>query len=403
MSRLSIFTPTHDPRFLADLYASIKDQPFDEWLVLHNNGSRPVGFKDPRVKEVTAENTPPLVGALKAEACRRATGDILVEVDHDDLLAPTAIEKVRDALSGPAGFCYSNTVETDNDFKPRARYSEKYGWRYRPIEYAGHPLNELVAFPPMPDSISRIWFAPNHVRAFRRDVYTAVGGYDESLRVLDDLDLMCRLYQLTPFQHIDAPLYVYRVHGKNTWLQNNDEIQTGVWKIHDRYAEALVSAWSQRSALRRLDLGGRFAKKEGFESVDLLDADVCCDLDERWPFADSSVGMIRAYDIFEHLRDPLHTMREVYRVLAPGGWLFAQVPSTDGRGAFQDPTHRSYWNENSWLYYTHRNWSRYIDSPVRFQAVRSYTTAKDAREVCWTVAHLVSLKDGYRPPGLIDI
>jgi len=27
------------------------------------------------------------------------------------------------------------------------------------------------------------------------------------------------------------------------------------------------------------------------------------------------------------------------------------TPSTDGRGAFQDPTHLSFWNLNSWFYF----------------------------------------------------
>jgi len=145
------------------------------------------------------------------------------------------------------------------------------------------------------------------------------------------------------------------------------------------------------------------AAREGFETVDLHNADIQCDLNGRWPFEDSSVGVIRAMDIFEHLTDSVHTMRECYRVLAPGGWVFAQVPSTDGRGAFQDPTHRSFWNENSWLYFCHQNWAKYIGTPVRFQAPRVFTTNKDERQVCWTIAHLISMKDGYRPPGKIEI
>ena len=57
-------------------------------------------------------------------------------------------------------------------------------------------------------------------------------------------------------------------------------------------------------------------------------------------------------------------MREIHRCLAPQGWLLSQTPSTDGRGAFQDPTHVPFWN------YTRADQNRFIDCPVRFQANR---------------------------------
>jgi hypothetical protein len=38
-------------------------------------------------------------------------------------------------------------------------------------------------------------------------------------------------------------------------------------------------------------------------------------------------------------------------VLTHLGKLDILVPSTDGRGAFQDPTHVSFWNINSFYYY----------------------------------------------------
>jgi SAM-dependent methyltransferase len=47
-------------------------------------------------------------------------------------------------------------------------------------------------------------------------------------------------------------------------------------------------------------------------------------------------------------------MEEIWRVLKPGGIFESSTPSTDGRGAFQDPTHISFWNRNSWLYYSEK-------------------------------------------------
>ena len=66
-------------------------------------------------------------------------------------------------------------------------------------------------------------------------------------------------------------------------------------------------------------------------------------------------------------------MKEAHRLLAHGGLFLISVPSIDGRGAFQDPTHISFWNQNSFLYYTRAEVAKYIDTPVRFQAVRLFT------------------------------
>jgi predicted SAM-dependent methyltransferase len=96
--------------------------------------------------------------------------------------------------------------------------------------------------------------------------------------------------------------------------------------------------------------------EKGYINVDLCPpADKLCDLREVWPWPDSSVEEIKAHDIFEHLPDKIHTLNEAYRVLRSGGLLDLIVPTTDGRGAWQDPTHCSYWNENSLFYAEYNN------------------------------------------------
>jgi len=402
--KVSIFTPSHNSKFLSELYNSIKGQDFYEWVILLNNGAKDFKLNDGRVKVLRWEDAPEWVGPLKKRCCEYCTGDILLEADHDDLLMPDAIKEVKLAFTDPEiGLVYSNTIHSDMAFNKIPRFDERYGWSYREIEYQGHKLDEHISFPPMPDSISRIWFAPNHLRAFRRETYIQVGGYNPNMRILDDLDLMCRLYQATKFHHINKGLYIYRVHGENSWIRYNKEIQENVYRIYDQYIEQLVLRWCDLNDFKKLDLGGGVDPQPGYTTVDTHDTDIIADLNKKWPWEDNSVGIIRANDIFEHLRDPLHTMKEAYRVLAPGGWILSFTPSTDGRGAFQDPTHVSFWNENSFLYYIDRGKARYIGEPVRFQAPRLYTTEKNGEQVCWVVAHLVSLKNGYRPPGEIRI
>jgi O-antigen biosynthesis protein len=346
------------------------------------------------------------VGVYKKMACDNCTGDILVELDHDDFLTPLAIADIRKAFkeNPDVGFVYSNSMQADMEWNRPQRFDERHGWKWRETKFRGHLLDEAIAFDPTPAAVSRIWYAPDHVRAFKRELYNKVGGHNPQLTVLDDQDLMCRLYLETKFYHIDKALYVYRIHQDNSWLVNNQKIQEGVYPLYHQYIDRLALKWATDSNLEKIDLGGRLACPEGYKSVDLKDADIIANLENRWPFAANSVGVVRAYDVFEHLRNPVHTMKELYRVLAPGGYAFIQVPSTDGRGAFQDPTHVSFWNENSFLYYINQNWAQYINTPVRFQSMSLYTTGKNDQQVCWAVAHLVKLKEGYtNPPGLIDI
>ncbi len=117
-----------------------------------------------------------------------------------------------------------------------------------------------------------------------------------------------------------------------------------------------------------VDLGCGTHKPQGFVGVDVVPGphvDVVADLNQTFPFPDSSVDMIRAFDAIEHLRDRIHTMNEIWRIGKPGAEVHIRVPSTDGRGAFQDPTHVSFWNLNSFQYYC-------VEFPAYLELCHSY-------------------------------
>jgi SAM-dependent methyltransferase len=108
----------------------------------------------------------------------------------------------------------------------------------------------------------------------------------------------------------------------------------------------------------KLNLGSCDRHFPGFVAVDIVPpADVIADLNERWPWEDSSIDEIRAWDLLEHLKTPIHSMNEGWRVLRPGGRFDIQVPTTDGRGWAQDPGHVCWppFNRNSFFYYEHGN------------------------------------------------
>ena len=159
-----------------------------------------------------------------------------------------------------------------------------------------------------------------------------------------------------------------------------------------------------------VETGSSCGHTAGWESCDVHDAKVTANLDEPWPFADDSVGVFRAHDIIEHLKNPVHTMNEAWRCLAHGGLLLIEVPSTDGRGAFQDPSHVSFWNSNSFLYYTREQQARYIRHlglKAKFQLVRilDYFPSEwhKLNQISYVRCHLACVKNGPRLHGLIQI
>jgi|ERR1035441_429193 hypothetical protein len=113
----------------------------------------------------------------------------------------------------------------------------------------------------------------------------------------------------------------------------------------------------------RLNLGCSDAHVKGWLNVDLCEpADVIADLSAyQWPWIHSTVDEVKAWDIFEHLPNKIHTMNECHRVMKAGAKLDLFIPTTDGRGAFQDPTHVSFWTPNDLFYFCQEfvEWQRF--------------------------------------------
>ena len=185
----------------------------------------------------------------------------------------------------------------------------------------------------------------------------------------------------------------------------------------------------------RVNLGCGRRPLEGYLNVDLMPApgvQLVVNLEKAWPWADNSVDEFNADDFVEHIRqwweepDPeewalavdgldkgsgpraaldvlghlmtairhpqrtygiIHVANEAWRCLRPHGMFRIKVPSTDGRGTWQDPTHVSYWNENSLLYLLENDVRAGLGSlmKAKFKIVsleHAMSTAKD-RDIVW--------------------
>jgi len=395
---ISVFTPTHRDIYLRHAYASLKAQTYTdwEWVILANNGVKIPDFGDPRVKVFYTHETGK-VGTLKKMACGFCTGDYLVELDHDDELTPDCLEEISKCTED---FVYSNCFQVNREWGPYM-WGEGFGWEWRSHVY--EPKNmvfvEAISPEPYPTNLGRIWFAPNHVRAWKRSFYEKIGGHAE-MKISDDHDLVARSYLHGTIKHIDKPLYIYRVHGENTWLQVTQEIQDTMWDNYDRYFMSMQEKWTKDNGLYMVDLGGAINCPEEYVSYDRHNADIVGDLNKSWKLEDNSVGLLRAHDVIEHLKNPIHTMNEAWRVLTHGGVIDILVPSTDGAGAWCDPTHISFWNKRSFRYYTEASTRRYIEPECfcRFQVVKLENVML-YDDLPYVQAHLLAVKDDFRYHG----
>lgn len=139
------------------------------------------------------------------------------------------------------------------------------------------------------------------------------------------------------------------------------------------YESALSGA---ANAKVKLNLGSADAVLKGFINVDIVPAPgvEVADLTKPWPWPDSSVDYVWASHVIEHLPDKIFTMNELWRILKPGAKADIAVPTTDGPGAWQDPTHVSFWNRRSFLYYE-------AGSPYRQLSARQYHIKAQFRTV----------------------
>ena len=77
-------------------------------------------------------------------------------------------------------------------------------------------------------------------------------------------------------------------------------------------------------------------------NLDIVDGegvDYVADISQNIPLPDDSVDVILTQEVLEHVANPLVAMREISRVLRPGGTLYLQVPFIIG----YHPGPNDYW------------------------------------------------------------
>ena len=329
---LSVVIPTHHSRHLAETIASVLDQtePEFEILIVPNGGASLDGVlpDDARIRVVPYEG-PSVLGAIKRFAFDAARGDILVALDHDDLLAPQALQRVRETMAAGADFAYSNFAELDFERGESIVHDSYWGWASRTAEIRGRSVAEMIAFDPAPAALGRACYAPNHLRAWTRDAYARAGGHNPTMAVCEDHDLVVRTYLTGQMMRIDECLYIQRDHPGRMPLASNTDVQKASEEMYGRSVDSLVVRWAALHRLPCFDLAGGHNNAPGWVTTDLNGTRIAADLRGRWPWAGlDRRGVSRAGSV-RTPRQAAHDERTA-SVFVPNGW----IPVVDAFGAW---------------------------------------------------------------------
>ena len=105
----------------------------------------------------------------------------------------------------------------------------------------------------------------------------------------------------------------------------------------------------------KLNLGCGFNHLAGCTNVDNNPEcfpDECFDIEAaNWPFESDSVQYACAVNVFEHVKDLLGVLGELWRVCAHEAKVEIIVPACFHQAAFEDPTHRRFFGASSWQYF----------------------------------------------------
>ncbi len=150
-------------------------------------------------------------------AAENATGDYFVFVDHDDIIAPNALQMLYNEAVKGADFIYTDEDKIDSNGKRSAPHFKPDFSKYTIQSY-----NYI-----------------SHLNAVSRELYQKVGGIREGFDGAQDFDFVLRATDAAEkIAHIDSVLYHWRVTDNSTAKSPESKSYTtesGIKALNDFY------------------------------------------------------------------------------------------------------------------------------------------------------------------------
>jgi glycosyltransferase involved in cell wall biosynthesis len=234
---VSVIMSVHNgENFLESSIKSILNQTLTSLeLIVVNDGSTDGTrrildeIKDPRIHIIHQENS----GLTKAlnRAIAICRGEFIARQDDDDISLPSRLESQIAALreKPTAAFCACSATYISHDGQPLFDFRGPQSKRHA-IQIYEQVDNPFV----------------HGTLVFRRQVLKDLGGYDETFRVSQDMELTSRIIALHDFTSCSEILYLQRIHpssiSSRRWKQQLLNYFRFVTLVEDRFGINITSA-----------------------------------------------------------------------------------------------------------------------------------------------------------------
>jgi len=200
-----IVTVYNSSRYCADAIESVLSQTYRDFeIIIVDDGSvddsrKVIEKYGPRVRYFYQKNHG--VSVARNRGIREARGALIAYLDGDDIWFPDKLE-MQLAYMEKTGFglIYSDMMLGDESGKPYKRWlstKKRFGegWKYI-------------------DLLAECFMVPSSVLV-KKSILEEVGGFDETLSSVDDLDLWLRVSKRYQIGFVPKPLVIWRQHRQS--------------------------------------------------------------------------------------------------------------------------------------------------------------------------------------------
>ena len=230
---VTIYIPAYNVEdYIAESIESAlaQDYPHIE-VCVHDDGSTDgtlqviaaLAEQNPSIRYSSAENAG--IGAASNRAIRLGSGELILQLDGDDVLDTDAVSALVAAVKDGAVVAYGNFRRIDSNGT-----NIDDGWE-EPTFSRERLLRSMIV---------------HHPRLFRRDAWERIGGHDETLTNAVDYDLFLKLSEVGQFVHLRQHMYSYRMLDTST-SRAKTSLQT-------KNTYVVVRSALERRGIHRFDL-----------------------------------------------------------------------------------------------------------------------------------------------------